>query len=186
VWANVKPRLCGDDCLNHDGFGQVAGLPSYLGDPDSSADPDAVAVAELWETLSRSLGGRHLLDGLWEQPNVAMDDRWDACNFTTGQRFTEDLERLLFALVAKQPLDPKIVTFGRRLGGPRRRYRQFSGLSNNAVYRTRDLLVEADATAQMLEAGSPRQLGYVSMSPTAGTRGGATCLSLGRRPGVSH
>ena len=101
--AKILLNLGREDQLDPEGLRRlVSSLSRYLGDPDPYADPDADPVAGLTVTSSRSLGGVHLLDGLWRQLGI---DR--ALRELLGERhFTTDVERVLFALVANRALDP--------------------------------------------------------------------------------
>ena len=96
--AKVLLNLGREDQLDQDGLRRlVSSLSRYLGDPDPYADPDADPVAGLRLSSSRQLGGVHLLDGLWHQLGIDT-----ALRELLGERkFTTDVERVLFALVAR-------------------------------------------------------------------------------------
>lgn len=147
--AKVLLNLGRKDRLDHDGLRRlVSSLTRYLGDPDPYADPDADPVAGLRLTSSRSLGGVHLLDGLWRQLGIdgALRDLLGARKFTT------DVERVLFALVANRALDPASKRAAADWAVHDVAIDGLGDLSDDQAYRAMDLLVEADATAQVQEA----------------------------------
>ena len=86
----------------------VSSVCRYLGDPDPYAGEGATSGATgtggegLRLSSSRSLGGVWLLDGLWRQLGVDAALR----GVLGARRFTTDVERVLFALVANRALDP--------------------------------------------------------------------------------
>ena len=126
----------------------VSSLSRYLGDPDPYADPDANPVAGLTVTSSRSLGGVHLLDGLWRQLGI---DR--ALRELLGERhFTTDVERVLFALVANRALDPASKRAAADWAVHDVAIDGVEAISDDQAYRAMDLLIEADATAGVQEA----------------------------------
>ncbi len=94
------------------------------------------------------MGTVHLLDGLWRQLGVDGALR----QVLGARRFTTDVERVLFALVANRAVDPTsklaaaewvredVVVCG------------LASMDEDQAYRAMDLLVEADAQAQVQEA----------------------------------
>ena len=146
--ARVLVNLGREDSLDADGLRRlVSSISRYLGDSDPYAG-NGQSGDLLRVTSSRSLGGVWLLDGLWHQLGI------DAALRTLlgPRRFTTDVERVLFALVANRALDP-----GSKLAATEWVSRDvaISGLdamSDDQAYRAMDLLVEADATAQVQEA----------------------------------
>jgi len=91
-----------EDRLDAEGLRRlVRSVNRYLGEPDEMAivegAGDGLSVIE-----SRPLGVAWLLDGLWRQLGV------DAALATVlgGRRFSTDVERVLFALVANRAIDP--------------------------------------------------------------------------------
>ena len=147
--ARVLVNLGREDTLDTDGLRRlVSSISRYLGDPDPYPTGGGGDAGLLRVTSSRSLGGVWLLDGLWHQLGI------DAALRTLlgPRRFTTDVERVLFALVANRALDP-----GSKLAATEWVARDvaISGLdamSDDQAYRAMDLLVEADATAQVQEA----------------------------------
>ena len=90
------------------------------------------------------MGGAWLLDGLWKQLGIDAALR----RLLGPRRFSTDVERVLFALVANRALDPSSKLAASQwtvrdaaIGGP-------GSMSDDQPYRAMDLLVEADATAK--------------------------------------
>ena len=147
--ARVLVNLGREDTLDTDGLRRlVSSISRYLGDTDPYAGNGRADVDLLRVTSSRSLGGVWLLDGLWHQLGIDSALR----TLLGPRRFTTDVERVLFALVANRALDP-----GSKLAATEWVSRDvaISGLdamTDDQAYRAMDLLVEADATAQVQEA----------------------------------
>ena len=127
-----------EDALDADGLRRlVSSISRYLGDADPYAGQGRGEVDLLRVTSSRSLGGVWLLDGLWHEFGI------DAALRTLlgPRRFTTDVERVLFALVANRDLDP-----GSKLAATEwvSRDMAISGLdavTDDQAYRAMDLLV---------------------------------------------
>ena len=108
--ANVLLNLGREDRLDPDGLRRlVRSINRYLGEPDADIGTDAAAATGtdtagegLRLTASRPAGAAWLLDGLWRQLGVDAALR----EVLGGHRFTTDVERVLFALVANRALDP--------------------------------------------------------------------------------
>ncbi len=143
--AEVLVNLGREDELDVDGLRRLAGsIARYTG-----ADGMLEGVGEGFvATDSRALGGVWLLDGLWCQLGVAT-----ALEGVLGsRRFTTDVERVLFALVANRCLDPcsklaaaQWVSHDAPIAG-------LEAMDDDQAYRAMDLLVEADAQAKVQEA----------------------------------
>jgi transposase len=149
VRAQVLCNLGRADALDHDAVRRlVSSLARHLGDPDPYASHAAPGDAAMRITSSRSLGGVWLLHGLWRQLGIDTALRQQL----GPRRFTTDVERVLFALVANRALDP-----GSKLAATEWAERDvvipgLDGFSDDQAYRAMDLLVEADATAGVQEA----------------------------------
>ncbi len=92
------------------------------------------------------MGTVHLLDALWRQLGVDRVLR----GMLGVRRFTTDVERVLFALVANRAVD-----LASELAAAVREDAAIPGLTEmdeDQAYRAMDLLVEADAQAQVQEA----------------------------------
>ena len=104
--GKVLVHLGREDVLDRDGLARlVVSVNRYLGVPAPAGVPaDAVELVgdSLTVTQSRPVGAVHLLDGLWRQLGVDV-----ALRTVLGpRRFTTDVERVLFALVANRAVDP--------------------------------------------------------------------------------
>ncbi len=143
--AEVLVNLGREDELDVEGLKRLAGsIERYTG-TDGALEGVAAGFVV---TDSRALGGVWLLDGLWKQLGVAR-----ALGGVLGpRRFSTDMERVLFALVANRALDPcsklaaaEWVTHDAPIPG-------LDAMDEDQAYRAMDLLVEADAQAQVQEA----------------------------------
>ena len=127
----------------------VSSLTRYLGDPDPYArDPDAdPGAVGLSVTESKSIGGVWLLDALWHQLGI------DAALRTVlgGRRFTTDVERVLFALVANRALDPCSKLAAAEWACRDVAIDGLGYMDEDQAYRAMDLLVEADTCAEVQE-----------------------------------
>ena len=150
--AEVLLNLGREDGLDRDGLARlVASINRYLGEPAPTGVPAGVAVLVgdgLRVTESRPMGTAYLLDGLWRQLGVDTALR----KVLGPRRFTTDVERVLFALVANRAIDPvsklaaaEWVTCDVAIPG-------LEEMDEDQAYRAMDLLVEADAQAGVQEA----------------------------------
>lgn len=132
--------------VDHDGLRRlVSSISRYLGDSDPYAG-HARPGDRLRVEASRGLGGVWLLNGLWNQLGVA-----DAlAKALGGRRFTTDVERVLFALVANRALAPcsklAATEWVQDVAIP-----GLEGFTEDQAYRAMDVLVEADAAAKVQE-----------------------------------
>jgi hypothetical protein len=108
--AQVLLNLGREDRLDPDGLRRlVVSINRYLGEPDLAAGSDAAAAVGLDDdaaglrlTASRPAGAAWLLDGLWKALGVDAALR----RVLGGRRFSTDVERVIFALVANRAIDP--------------------------------------------------------------------------------
>jgi len=106
--ANVLLNLGREDRLDPDGLRRlVRSINRYLGEPDAGTDAAESAGADtaadgLRLIASRPVGAAWLLHGLWQ----ALDVDTALRKVLGGRRFTTDVERVLFALVANRAIDP--------------------------------------------------------------------------------
>src|SRR5262245_9286437 len=143
--AEVLLNLGREDRLDPDGLRRLVGsINRYLGESDGGGGGpvDALEVVS-----SRPMGTAWLLDGLWRQLGV---DRALA-GVLGGRRFTTDVERVLFALVANRAIDrasklaaAEWATHDVAIGG-------LDAMDEDQAYRAMDLLVAADAQAKVQE-----------------------------------
>jgi transposase len=150
--AEVLLNLGREDGLDRDGLARlVASINRYLGEPSRAAGPADVAVLVgdgLRVAESRPMGTVYLLDALWRALGVDTALR----KVLGPRRFSTDVERVLFALVANRAVDPisklaaaEWVTHDVALPG-------LQTMDEDQAYRAMDLLVEADAQAKVQEA----------------------------------
>jgi len=148
--AEVLLNLGREDVLDRDGLARlVASINRYLGQPTlAPADAAALVGDGLAVTESRPMGTVHLLDALWRALGVDVALR----KVLGARRFSTDVERVLFALVANRAIDPmsklsaaEWVTCDVAIPG-------LDAMDEDQAYRAMDLLVEADAQAKVQEA----------------------------------
>ncbi len=143
--AEVLINLGREDELDVDALKRLAAsIDRYTG-----ADGALEGVAEgFMVTDSRPLGGAWLLDGLWRELGVAK-----ALSKVLGaRRFTTDVERVLFALVANRCLDPCSKLAAAEWAAHDVSIPGLGAIDDDQAYRAMDLLVEADAQAEVQEA----------------------------------
>jgi hypothetical protein len=107
--AQVLLNLGREDRLDHDGLRRLVGsINRYLGEREGGSDALSVtgaagdSAAGLRLVESRPMGTAWLLDGLWRTLGVGA-----ALGSVLGaRRFSTDMERVLFALVANRAVDP--------------------------------------------------------------------------------
>src|SRR5918996_636408 len=154
--ANVLLNLGREDQLDPDGLRRLVGsINRYLGEPDTDAGTDALTatgtdtvIGGLRLTASRPAGAAWLLDGLWRQLGVDAALR----KVLGGRRFTTDVERVLFALVANRAIDPLSKLATAEWASHDVALPGIESMDEDQAYRAMDLLVEADAQAEVQEA----------------------------------
>ena len=147
--AKVLLNLGREDGLDRDGLVRlVASINRYLGEPVAPPPAAELLGDALTVTGSRPMGTAYLLDALWRTLGVD-----EALRKVLGpRRFTTDVERVLFALVANRAIDPasklaaaEWVTHDAAIPG-------LGVMDEDQAYRAMDLLVDADAQAKVQEA----------------------------------
>ena len=149
--AEVLVSLGREDALDRDGLVRlVASINRYLGLPQAGMPADAVDLVgdALTVTQSRPMGTAHLLDGLWRQLGVDTALR----RVLGSRRFTTDVERVLFALVANRAIDPASKLAAAEWASYDVAIPGLDGMDEDQAYRAMDLLVQADAQAKVQEA----------------------------------
>ena len=146
--AEVLLNLGREDLLDRDGLGRlVRSINRYLGEPDNTGGDvgvgDGLSVVE-----SRPMGVAWLLDGLWRQ--LGVDTALG--KVLGGRRFTTDVERVLFALVANRAIDPASKLAAAEWASHDVAITGLESMDEDQAYRAMDLLVAADAQAQVQEA----------------------------------
>jgi hypothetical protein len=148
--AEVLVQLGREDRLDMDGLRRLVGsITRYLDGagalpPTTDAEQDQALAVE----SSRTLGAVWLLEGLWQRLGVA-----DALRGVLGaRRFTTDVERVLFALVANRAVDPMSKLSAAEWASCDAAIPRLAGMDDDQAYRAMDLLVEADIQARVQEA----------------------------------
>lgn len=146
--AEVLLNLGREDRLDRDGLSRlVRSINRYLGEPDTDAGDLAMADG-LSIVESRPVGVAWLLDGLWRQLGVDTA----LARVLGGRRFTTDVERVLFALVANRAIDPTSKLAAAEWASNDVAITGLESMDEDQAYRAMDLLVAADAQAQVQEA----------------------------------
>jgi DDE family transposase len=146
--AEVLLNLGREDQLDLDGLRRLAASITRFTHGDGGGVPLSGAPGEFDVVGSRPLGGVWLLDGLWRALGV---DR--ALRAVLGaRRFTTDVERVLFALVANRALDPCSKLAAAEWASLDVHVAGLDAMDEDQAYRAMDLLVEADAQAKLQEA----------------------------------
>ena len=153
--ANVLLNLGREDRLDPDGLRRlVRSINRYLGKPDTDGtDAAAVTGADtvtdgLRLMSSRPAGAAWLLHGLWK----ALDVDTALRKVLGGRRFSTDVERVLFALVANRAIDPASKLAAAEWASCDVAIPGLEGMDEDQAYRAMDLLVEADTDASVQEA----------------------------------
>jgi transposase len=152
--ANVLLNLGREDRLDPDGLRRlVRSINRYLGEPDTGTDAAAAtgtdtATEGLRLIASRPAGAAWLLDGLWKALDVDAALR----KVLGGRRFTTDVERVLFALVANRAIDPSSKLAAADWSCHDVAIPGLPGMDDDQAYRAMDLLIEADTDAKVQEA----------------------------------
>ncbi|MAT03887.1 MAG: hypothetical protein CL424_02430 [Acidimicrobiaceae bacterium] len=148
--AEVKLLNLGrEDRLDADGLRRlVRSINRYLGEPDAGGDDGIEPGDGLSVVSSRPIGVAWLLDGLWRQLGV---DRALA-TVLGGRKFTTDVERVLFALVANRAIDSASKLAAAEWASNDVAIAGLEAMDDDQAYRAMDLLVAADAQAQVQEA----------------------------------
>jgi hypothetical protein len=145
--AEVLLNLGREDLLDPVGLRRlVRSINRYLGDDD---DGSGLAAGEgLSIVSSRPMGVAWLLDGLWRQLGVDTA----LAKVLGGRRFTTDVERVLFALVANRAIDPASKLAASEWASNDVAITGLDAMDEDQAYRAMDLLVAADAQAEVQEA----------------------------------
>jgi hypothetical protein len=147
--AEVLVNLGREDRLDAGGLRRLVGpINRYLGESDAGGDVVEQAGDALTVVESRPVGTAWLLDGLWRQLGV------DAAlaRVLGGRRFGTDVERVLFAMVANRAVDPMSKLATAEWASNDVAVPGLESLDEDQAYRAMDLLVAADAQAEVQEA----------------------------------
>lgn len=145
--AEVLVNLGREDRLDLPGLRRLAASITRYTDGGQGTLPIG-AGEELQVVESRPLGAAWLLDALWRRLGV------DAAlaRVLGGRRFTTDVERVLFALVANRAIAPASKLAGAEWASCDVAIPGLQAMDDDQAYRAMDLLVEADAEAKVQEA----------------------------------
>jgi hypothetical protein len=153
--AQVLLNLGREDRLDHDGLRRLVGsINRYLGEGDGGTDALSVTgaagetAAGLRLVESRPMGTVWLLDGLWKALGVDAALR----SVLGARRFSTDMERVLFALVANRAVDPASKLAAAEWASCDAAVPGLGSMDEDHAYRAMDLLVAADAQAKVQEA----------------------------------
>jgi transposase len=130
----------------------AASINKHFGDGDELADGAEAGLAAGGAPLevidARPVGATWLLDGLWQQLEVGAAVR----SATDGRRFTTNMERVLFALVANRAVAPMSKLSAAEWVGEDAAIPGLSAMDEDQAYRAMDLLVDADTHALVQQA----------------------------------
>ncbi|HZJ26252.1 MAG TPA: IS1634 family transposase [Acidimicrobiia bacterium] len=146
--AEVLLNLGREDRLDAEGLRRLVGsINRYLGEADGG-DVVEIAGDALTVTESRPVGVAWLLDGLWRQLGVDTA----LAKVLGSRRFTTDVERVLFAMVANRAIDPMSKLATAEWATCDVAVPGLESMDEDQAYRAMDLLVAADAQAEVQEA----------------------------------
>jgi transposase len=130
----------------------AASINRHFGDGDA---PDMVGevgltagTAPLEVIDARPIGATWLLDGLWRHLDVGAAIR----GATDARRFTTNMERVLFALVANRAIAPMSKLSAAEWVREDTMIPGLSTMDDDQAYRAMDLLVDADTNARVQES----------------------------------
>ncbi len=147
--AQVLLNLGREDKLDPDGLCRlVASINRYLGEPAAADDVREAVGDALTVPDAQTLGAVWLLDGLWRQLGVDTALR----EVLGGRRFSTDVERVPFALVASRAVDPCSKLAAAEEASHDAAIPGLSVMDEDQAHRAMDLLVKADAQSQVQEA----------------------------------
>jgi transposase len=146
--AEVLVKLGREEDLDLDGLRRLAASIGRFCDGDGAGAGLDGAPGEFDVVASRPLGGAWLLDGLWRKLGV---DRALA-GVLGPRRFSTDVERVLFALVANRALAPCSKLAAAEWATQDAHIPSLEAMDEDQAYRAMDLLVEADTEGKVQEA----------------------------------
>jgi transposase len=123
-------------------FGDHAGIG------DAAEAGSAAGAAPMEVVDSRPIGAAWLLDGVWKQLEIDRSLR----EVLGRRRFSTDVERVLFALVANRAIEPLSKLSAAEWAGEDVVIPGLAGMDDDQAYRAMDLLVEADTQGKVQEA----------------------------------
>src|SRR3989440_10262699 len=157
VDGRIKPdvlmNLGRADQVDGDGLRRLAAsINRHFGDgegPDAGAEAGVAAGTPPLEVIdARPVGATWLLDGLWHRLDVGAAVR----AATDARRFTTNMERVLFALVANRAVAPMSKLSGAEWVREDTAIPGLSTMDEDHAYRAMDLLVDADTQGRVQES----------------------------------
>ncbi len=145
--AEVLLNLGREDRLDVEGLRRLAASINRYTERGEGTLPPAPGE-ELQVVESRPMGAAWLLDALWRRLGVDAALR----RVLGGRRFTTDVERVLFALVANRAIAPASKLAAAEWASCDVAIPGLDEMDDDQAYRAMDLLVEADAEAKVQEA----------------------------------
>ncbi|PWU49672.1 IS1634 family transposase [Micromonospora sp. S4605] len=141
------------DRLDVEGLRRLAAsINKHFGDVDVLGDAAeaglAAGTAPLEVIDARPIGATWLLDGLWRRLDVAAAVR----AATDGRRFTTNMERVLFALVANRAVAPMSKLSAAEWVREDALISGLPAMDEDHAYRAMDLLIDADTAGRVQEA----------------------------------
>jgi transposase len=157
VNGRVKPdvlmNLGRTDRLDVAGLRRLAdSINKHFGDGGELSDATeaglATGTAPIEVADSRPIGAAWLLDGLWKQLEIDRSLR----EVLGRRRFTTDVERVLFALVANRAIEPMSKLSAAEWASEDVVIPGLAAMDDDQAYRAMDLLVEADVQGEVQQA----------------------------------
>jgi len=157
VDGKIKPDVLMNlgrvDRLDIDGLRRLAAsINKHFGEVDLLGDGAeaglSVGAAPLEVVDARPIGSTWLLDGLWRQLEVGAAVRAAA----DARKFTTNMERVLFALVANRAVQPLSKLSAAEWVGEDTIIPGLSMMDEDHAYRAMDLLIDADTQGAVQEA----------------------------------
>jgi hypothetical protein len=128
------------DQIDRDGLARLVRSISRFLDPEQAVVAATGTGTQLQVLDSRRLGGAWTLDQLWGRLGIAAALR----RVATGRRLDGDqVERVVFALVAQRALEPASKLAATRWVAERVAIDGLSGLADDQAYRAMDFLLDA-------------------------------------------
>ena len=149
VKAETLVNLGREDRLDVAGLRRLVGsISRYLGDEAEAPLVEGGQTGELEVIDSRPVGASWLLDGLWHRLGIAETLQ----GLLGARRFTTDVERVLFALVANRAIAPSSKLAAAEWDSHDVVIPGLEAMDDDQAYRAMDLLVEADTEGALQQA----------------------------------
>jgi len=147
--AEVLVNLGREDQLDVEGLRRLVGsITRYLDGEGADAAVSGAARDGLRVVSSKTYGAVWLLDAFWARLGIASA----LVGVLGARRFTTDVERVLFALVANRAVAPSSKLAASEWASEDAAISGLDAMDEDQAYRAMDLLVEADAQGAVQEA----------------------------------